>query len=383
MEPKFKTAYCHMIEQSSNKKKIKVRQQIVKYAQLHGNKAAARNFRCSKNTVKLWRRRYEKKGAGALIDKKCGPHHIPHKTPLKQEEFILHCRKQSPCYGPKRLKWAYREIQASESAIARILKQHGVTRKRRKKYQRKQDLRQIKAKYKALSHYQEDLKHLYDIPHYWRQIMKKGLPKFQWTIRCTKSGATFLAYADEYSELYSQIFTERYLNHLKTCGIDMQQVVIQTDNGSEFGGAKRDTTRPGFIYMIEQTHGAQHCFIPPGMCNANADVESVHATIEEEFFDLEEFSCKEDFFLKIQMYQWFYNMVRPNFSKKGKTPWQIIEGDRPEISPNVLRFPVLDLDEEFRKKYEMAEENQKGVGGQTLPKLPGVILVLLDFCYQV
>jgi hypothetical protein len=35
--------------------KADVRLHIVKYAQQHGNKPAAREYGCSKNTVKLWR----------------------------------------------------------------------------------------------------------------------------------------------------------------------------------------------------------------------------------------------------------------------------------------------------------------------------------------
>lgn len=31
----------------------------------------------------------------------------------------------------------------------------------------KQDLRDIKAKYQSLTHHQEDVKRLYDIPYYW------------------------------------------------------------------------------------------------------------------------------------------------------------------------------------------------------------------------
>jgi hypothetical protein len=53
--------------------------------------------------------------------------------------------------------------------------------------------------------------------------------------------------------------------------------------------------------------GAGHCYIPPGCSNANTDVERFHATVEREFFDLENFSCREGFFHKAQVYQSFYN----------------------------------------------------------------------------
>lgn len=42
----------------------------------------------------------------------------------------------------------------------------------------------------------------------------------------------------------------------------------------------------------------------------------------------------------------------PEFSKKGKTSLQVILEDRPEISPDIPRFPVVDLDAEFRARYK-------------------------------
>ena len=99
------------------------------------------------------------------------------------------------------------------------------------------------------------------------------------------------------------------------------------------------------------------------MCNANADVESLHNTIEEEFFDLEEFSSKISFWDKISSYQLFYNFVRPNFSKKGQTPMQIIENER-KGKLDCLMQKTVDLDQLFRIKYKSSRR------GQYLPELP-------------
>ena len=129
-----RTPYCHMIYESSTNKKFSVKQDIVRYAQQKGNKPAAKRFGCSKNTVKLWRRRYETNGIRGLADQRRGPKVIPHKTPQKEEERIIKAREQAPCYGPKRLRWAY-DLSASEGAIARILRVNNLTRKQKKKYQ--------------------------------------------------------------------------------------------------------------------------------------------------------------------------------------------------------------------------------------------------------
>lgn len=107
-------------------------------------------------------------------------------------------------------------MRASEGAIKRILWEHKLTRT--KKYQRRNDLREEKARYRALSKHQENTKHLYDIPRYRSQIMRLGLPRYQYTIRDVKSGFMVLGYGSECSEVYSELFTEAYIGHLKSMG---------------------------------------------------------------------------------------------------------------------------------------------------------------------
>lgn len=363
----LRTPYCAMLFKRSPEEQVSIRQAIVRYAQRKGNKPAARHYGCDVRTVREWRKRFEHQGTGALENKSRAPHRCPHKTSKEVEELIIQKRKEAPCYGPKRLKHFNPSLKSSEGAIYRVLKERGLLRKTRRKYRTKQDLRDVKARYQALSHHQEDVKHLYDIPYYWPQMTTWKLPKYEYTIRDTKSGFTIVGFADEYSEQYSTMLTETYLAHLKSFGVDLKDVTIQTDNGSEFGARKRDIKTPGFVNTIMLEWGAMHNYIPPGCSNANADVESFHSTVEFEFFNLESFKSREEFFRKTQAYQYFYNFVRPNFSKAGKTPLQIVLEDRPDISPEVLNFPVYDLDALFRQKMELPANNGRD---QYVPKLP-------------
>ena len=356
-----------MIFNRSTEEQISIRQKIVRYAQLHGNKPAARYYGCDVRTVREWKKRFKEQGTGGLKNKSRAPHRRPHKLSLEIEEQIVKKREIAPCYGPKRLKFFNPSLPASEGAIYRVLKERGMVRRQKKKYRVKQDLRAVKARYQSLTHHQEDVKHLYDIPYYWPQMTTWKLPKYEYTIRDTKSGFIIVAFADEYSEQYSTMLTETYLRHLRSFGIDLRDVTIQTDNGSEFGARKRDIKTPGFVNTIVLEWGASHNYIPPGCSNANADVESFHATVEQELFNLESFMSREEFFRKTQAYQYFYNFARPNFSKAGKTPLQIVLEDRPGISPEVLNFPVYDLDALFRQKMELPVNNGRG---QYVHKLP-------------
>jgi transposase len=371
----LRTPYCGMIFKRSAQEKILIRQKIVRYAQEHGVKPAAKRYGCDPRTVRTWKRRFESKGTGALADKSRAPHHCPHKISKEIEEQIVHKRKIAPCYGAKRLKFFNPSLRASEGAINRVLKERGLVEKRKKKHRVKQDLRDVKARYKSLTHNQEDVKHLRDIPYYWPQMTARNLPKYEYTIRDAKSGATFLAFSNEYNEQYSTILTETYLSHLESFGVDLKDVIIQTDNGSEFGARKKDINTPGFVNTIMIEHGASHNYIPPRCPNANADVESFHSTVELEFFNLEFFESREEFFQKVQVYQYFYNFTRPNFSKGAKTPLQIVLEDWPDISPKVLNFPVYDLDAIFRLKMELPMINGRD---QYVHKLPEYLKIKFD-----
>lgn len=363
----LRTQYCTMVFKRSSQEQILIRQEIVRYAQRHGIKPAAKHYGCSKNTVRTWLRRFEKGGTGELKNKSRAPHYCPHKTSKEIEDLVIAKRKKAPCYGPRSLKYYNPSLKLSQGAIYRILKEKGLLRKHRKKYRIKNDLRAVKAKYKSLAHHQEDVKHLYDIPAYWAQMTEYKLPKYEYTIRDTKTGFTVVAFANEYSEQYSTMLTETYLNHLKSFGVDMGEITIQTDNGSEFGARKRDIKTPGFVNMIAVEYGARHQYIPPGCSNANGDVESFHATVEREFFNLETFNSREEFFRKAQVYQSFYNFTRVNFSKGGKSPLHVLLEDQPGISPEVLNFPVYDLDALFRQKMELFSTKERG---QYVHKLP-------------
>ena len=75
---------------------------------------------------------------------------------------------------------------------------------------------------------------------------------------------------------------------------------------------------------------------PPACPNANADVESVHNTIETELFDAQVFSSKADFFAKTATYQLWYNAARMNSSRGYKSPADLLAVKAPNLSPKIF-----------------------------------------------
>ena len=332
------------------------RLRLVESVRQRGLKPTARLFATSVATVRKWWRRYQQLGPSGLKEKSRAPHHCPHKTPAEIEQQVVALRQRLPTFGAARLKREF-DLPASHMAIHRIWRQHGLVRKRRRKYQRKQDLAHIKATWRLFQQMSADTKDLGDIPHFWTQAEKLGLPWFQYTAREVRSGLLFLAYADRPSAAASSVFGARVQRHLEHYGIKLRDLVWQTDNGSEFiGGHDKQGRRTGFPAALADS---QHVRIPPGAHTYQSDVETVHRLVEDEFFDLETFFSRGDFLAKAHTYQLYFNLVRPNSHKENLSPWQIIERLAPRSPLELCLLPPVFLD------YYINEQ-----GGYDLPRLP-------------
>ena len=320
-----------------------LRLHLVRAALQSGVRAAARQLGTSRNTVRKWLRRSRQSGPDGLRELSRAPKRCPHKTSQKNEQKVLAQRARTPGFGAARLKREF-ELAPSAGAISRILRQHSLTRRRKRKHQTKRDLRAVKAQFVPLTHFQMDVKYLNDIPHFWPFLTGLRLPGFQYTARCVKTGATFLAYGCEVSLTYAELTARRLLQHLAGHGIDPHSVTIQTDRGSEFDGQTVSQSDRGFTHTIEREFGAHHRLLLKANPNANADVESFHAHEETEFFDIESFTSADDFWYKISTYQNYWNLALTNSYKNHLAPFDILQQSNPHIPLSALLLPPFNLD---------------------------------------
>ncbi|HHH82569.1 MAG TPA: hypothetical protein ENL35_06245, partial [Chloroflexi bacterium] len=318
-----------------------IRRKLVADALKDGIKPTARAWGCSRNTVRLWLRRFKQQGWGALKEVSHAPGSCPHRTSPELEKRVVELRTSSG-FGPLRLKMEF-DLPCSKNAIARIVRQHGLARRRKTKRQKNNDLRAVKALLKPFETVQMDVKYLNDIPHYLPQMRAKPLPRFQYTIRDVRTGLLFLAYADQLSKTNACLAVQRFLAHLHSWGIETTEVTIQTDNGGEFDGQTITPLDRGFSATIEAAGAAQR-FIPPGCPNANADVETTHNLIETEFFDRESFRNRRDFFGKVATWQLYFNAARKNSYQRWKTPLERLAQAAPQIDPRMILLVPSDLD---------------------------------------
>ena len=323
--------------------KFALRHNLVTHAKEHGIRAAAAIFECARNTVRKWVRRFKEHGNRGLIAQSRAPERCPHKTDEAMERKVVELRRKTPGFGSRRLIEEF-ELKIGHNAVNRILRVHQLTRKPKRRHKRKNDLRAVKAAYEPFTRFQMDVKYLTDLPFYWPQMQANGLPRFQYTIRELSCGAQFLAYSNELSKTYATFAIDRFMAHLKAYGIDPSKVVIQSDLGTEFDGDTVHYQPESFHQTIEKKWNASHRFNPPAYPNANADVESVHATIEGEFYDAQVFSSRNDFFAKSATYQLWYNVARKNRSRDSKNPADLLTLKAPTISPKIFLLHPIPLE---------------------------------------
>ncbi len=352
MEPPAR--YFDLIREMRDRYNHRLR--LVQYARRYGIKAAARAFATTVPTVRKWLRRYQQQGPSGLVECSRAPHHQPGKTPPEIERQVVELRQSLPTFGARRLIREF-DLPLSHRALERVWRAHGLMPKRRRKYQRKQDLAAVKATWRLFQQISADTKDLDDIPHFWPQAQALALPLVQYTAREIRSGMLFWAFAQRRSAAASEVFAARIQRHLDRCGVSLRDLVWQTDNGGEFVGRDQGgPRRQGFPAALGDS---QHVRIPPAAHTYQSDVETVHRLVEDEFFDLESFASRADFLAKAHTYQLYFNLVRPNSHKENLSPRQIIERLAPRSPLELCLLPPVFLD------YYLNEK-----GGYDLPRLP-------------
>lgn len=339
------------------KDKRLLRYQMATYAKEHGIKPAARAFRTTTKTVKKWLSRYQPGTLQGLEDRSKAPKSPKLKIPESQRKKAIKLKKKLKNWGAERIKRDY-NLSISEKAIRKIWKEEGLLKKKRRKHKTKQDLREMKSRWRLFEQTDMDTKELCDIPEYWLQMKRHNLPLWQYTAREVVSGLQFIAFSAENTLSNGALFAEIVLSHLRKCQVKLSDSRIQTDNGHEFVGAWSAKEPSLFTKTIERVPGLSHVTIPPAAHTWQADVETVHRTIEDEFYEVESFPSKEAFLSKATSYIIWYNTVRKNSSKKYQTPWQIIHQRDPTIKPQICLLPAFDLD--YAMKIKLANSTQRG-----------------------
>lgn len=328
----------------SESSKIVLRRQMVECAQGEGVSEASRRFGASPKTVRKWRDRYESEGIRGLADRSRAPKHIPHKTSKEIEEWVLELRDRYPRWGVDRLG-AHFDLRCSRGAAGRILRQAGRTRRRVKKRVRN-DLRMEKMKLRPLEKVQVDTKDLNDIPEYAQGRRATGLPRYQYSARDVRSGAVWFGWGEANDSFHAGLFASYWLGHLSREGVNLKGMTVQTDNGSEYVGSVRKGGAKETLFeeVVRRYTGRRPVTIFPGSKTSQSDVESFHNLVQTEFYEVENLSSDRLLLGRGRTYQSYFNHVRKNLWKGGKTPAMILAEAGGRVNPQALTLPPIRLE---------------------------------------
>lgn len=126
---------------------------------------------------------------------------------------------------------------------------------------------------------------IYNLKPYF---VNRSLAKYEITARDVFSGFSFVSYCDDKSIYYTHSFLTKVFYHfLRTIpGLDLKEITVQTDNGSEFTNRfiKTDgrTHKQSIFTKFIEYNFKRHKTNIPGHCTADSEVESFHWSIERD-----------------------------------------------------------------------------------------------------
>jgi len=314
-----------------------LRKRLVNYAIAHGIRPAAKEFKCSTNTVQLWLKRKDEPEDSRFRNHSRKPKNIANKTSSEVEQHVVSCWEKEHM-GGHNLKMQY-DLPVAGITAHRILARNDKVNKRKRKYKQTKDLRKIKSKQKCFATVQVDGKILSDIVNFYPYYSKYNLPLWQFTFTCEKSGATFFAYCRGETSLAACTFLVYVIEHLKKHGIKIKK--IKTDKGS-FAVARRSLMHTNFQELVKEIYKLKHQ--PIVHKNQNADVERFHGLVEQYFYSICTINSKSDFYVQATNKQIWFNFFRKNSGKNWKTPLEILKKDYPNVDPQLLALQPIDLD---------------------------------------
>ncbi|MCH7733569.1 MAG: helix-turn-helix domain-containing protein [Candidatus Marinimicrobia bacterium] len=295
---------------------------MIRYAKEHSISEAARVFGRTRKTVRKWCNRYNGEGLTGLNDRSRRPHHSPNKTPQKDIDNIIKKKKRMKHIGAERMHNEF-GIDQSPRTIQKYWREAGLGRKRKSKRQEQRDLRAWKkANFKPLRSWVVDTKDCNDVPYYVERIYNGGFPRYLYQARDVRTNTLFSAYAYEQTNVNSAMFINRLFDHLMSLGVPLNEVSVQTDNGSEFPRNGLDLTKPSAFEKAIMDVKATYIRIPPGAKNHQSDVERANGLIEYELLEIERWKTKSELVGLSTAWEYYFNRLRPNSYQQNKTPYQ-------------------------------------------------------------
>ncbi|MCH8013060.1 MAG: DDE-type integrase/transposase/recombinase [Candidatus Marinimicrobia bacterium] len=133
-----------------------------------------------------------------------------------------------------------------------------------------------------MQYWQVDTKDCVDVPWYVERIYNRGFPRYLYQARDVRTDVLYSAFAYENTSTNAMLFMRRLFTFLTDLGMDLGEVVVQTDNGTEYVRNSNDLTKQSACERVIADAGARLVRIPPRQCTYQSEVERANGIIEYE-----------------------------------------------------------------------------------------------------
>jgi putative transposase len=327
----------------------------------------------SRPTVYLALSKFKSGNLGNLSTK---PKSHPRQVSSDLESEIVRIRSETN-YGPIRINLELQRLgfdKIHQNTINRVIKRNNLPKSKRKR-SANQELRNYYLS--PLRFWEVDTKEITDLhalpKEVYDHILDKKLPIYQFTAIDTFTRIRLLGYAHNNTFTNAWTFIHYLISNLRLCGYT-DDIVVQTDNGSEYGG----WTTEKLIDLNQdlKPFNTTLIHIPKAQKQKQGHVERSHRTDDEELYIpyLTSVDNTKDFLVLTQKWLWYYNNKRNHQGKylKLRTPYQYAK-DLQEYGQERTKS-ILHLDgtiEEQREKVYLPKS-------VNLDKLINIPILLFD-----
>jgi hypothetical protein len=261
-----------------------------------------------------------------------------------------------PHTGAERLHHEF-GVKQSPRTIQKILREMGLSMgKPKSKRSVQRDLREWKRKhFKPLRYWDVDTKDCSDIPYYLERIRNGGFPRYLYQARDVRTNTLYSAFAHDLSNWNSHLFIRRLFEHLEALGIPLDEVEVQTDNGSEYVPPRASLAKTSAFEKAVHDVGAAHIRIPPGASNYQSDVERANGLIEDNLLAIERWRTTSELVALTTGWEYYFNRLRPNSYQKWQSPYQRMQnaGIPQTIADKACLWTVTILDDPKLKQFNV------------------------------
>ena len=304
---------------TTKKDKIELKKMVIEAALQRSVSAASREFKISRPTIAKWLKNFKTEGESGLKRKDVSKKNQKNKMPAEVLAEIIDLKDKNPDWSAKRII-SFLKLPYSQQTVNAKIRKHLKQPENRTKIFTKIYLKINKLKQK-----------------------ESRLPSYQLSAYDEGTGALFVAFSYERSNLTVSIFVDYLLQSLDSCkAVDVKKIIIFTSRGSVYRSSSKNKISL-LDFIIEEKYEAKHSY------------STENLKFPKNYIFTDEFHSVKDLLFKSLILTIYNNYYKENQFISGMSPLNKIRKENPEIDSNLLLIQPIVIDKHIENILELKD----------------------------